>query len=114
MVLITIALIVSGVRVRVLGFFRGEPFFDGLPASAWSQELESEEKASEGKRAFERLQKGGKAALPVLMELAFHDNVPGQSQARELLARQGASAVPALVKALGKSSAGDRKLAAVL
>src|SRR5438105_2624311 len=114
LVLVTLALIVSGIRVRVMGFFRGEPFFDGLPASTWSQDLDNEDKAPGEKRAFERLQKGGKGAVPVLMEIAFQNNAPGKSQAQALLTRQGGGAVAPLAKALARSSAGDRQLAAEL
>ena len=114
MLLVTIGLIVSGVRVRVMGFFRGEAFFDGAPASVWGQDLVDEDKAQGERPAFDQLQKGGKGALPVLMEIAFQSNFAGQKQAQALLAAQGATAVPPLAKALEKSSARERQLAAVI
>ncbi len=105
--------LVPAIRVRVLGFFRGEAFFAGLPSSGWSQQLQNEEKAEE-KPAFDRLKTGGKTALPVLMEIAFKNNSPGQDQAITLLMFQGDAAVGPLVKALSKPAAQDRKQAALI
>jgi HEAT repeat protein len=122
-VFLALVLVVAGsmliptIRVRVLGLFRGEPFFDGLPASAWSQKLHEEKLQSQpGERGpvFDQLKKGGKAVLPVLMEIAFPGNSPGREEGQLLLLLQGETAVPPLVKALKKPAIEDRKLATVI
>src|SRR5262249_23465756 len=120
-VLLALVLVVSAgflvpaIRVRVLGFFRGEAFYDGLPASSWSQRLQSEwPDAGPFMPIYFDLRDAGKAVLPVLMEIAFTDKSPGQEQAKVLLVDQGDAAVPLLTKVLKKSAAEDRKLAALL
>jgi HEAT repeat protein len=112
LLIVTAGLVITGTHVRLLGFFRGEQFFDGLPASAWSQELHDQDKSRGETSAFARLKKGGDGAMPVLMAIAFQSDSPGRGQAKELLISQGASAVPPLVKALKKPA--DRKQSAAM
>jgi HEAT repeat protein len=110
LIVIAACLLVPGIRSRVFGFFRGEPFFDGMPASAWAKELEHDN--AKGKPAFDNLYKGGKAALPVLVALAFGSDSPSRAPAQALLADLGEPAVPALIQVLNKSSAQEQAQAA--
>ena len=69
----------AGQSARLVGFFHGEPFFEGTPATTWGQELNAD--GPPEKPAFEHLKKAGKAALPVVLELSLRKNSPGQEQA---------------------------------
>src|SRR5262245_35756673 len=107
--LIAVVFVVPALRVRVLGALRGEPFFEGRPASAWAADLADNR---DGTRAAASLKKGGRAALPVLMELALHGTPEVQPNARAVIVQIGDLAVPALTKSLEASSAEERRLAA--
>jgi HEAT repeat protein len=107
------AAVIPGVRGRILGWFRGEPFFDGLPVSIWSERLEHEALARGDKTTFEQLRQGGKPAVSVLMAMAFADAGP-RDQAQALLVAQGDAAVAPLMKVLKKSSNGERRQAAAM
>ncbi len=103
---VVIVLLLPGNRARLVGFFHGEPFFEGTPATTWGQELNAD--GPPEKPAFEHLKKAGKAALPVVLELSLRKNSPGQEQARALLIQLGEPAVPGLVKTLGRPATEDR------
>src|SRR5262249_19077061 len=108
-------MLAPAIRVRVLGVFRGEAFYEGLPASAWSQKLKSELPDGGGPWTPIIFQLSeDKAAVPVLMEIAFQNKSPGQEQAQILLVYHREIVVPVLVKALKRPAAEDRKVAALL
>src|SRR2546430_398294 len=109
LLLVAVVFVVPGLRVRVLGALRGEPFFEGRPASAWATDVVD---SRDGARAASSLKKGGRAALPVLMELALHGSPEAQPKARAVIVQIGDLAVPTLTKSLEASSAEERRLAA--
>jgi HEAT repeat protein len=107
-----IIVLVPAIRGRAVGWFRGEAFFDGQPASVWGRRLESD--AAGDNAAFEQLKNGGRAAVPVIMAIAFADSGP-QSQAQALLVSHGEAVVGPLIKLLKKSTSEERRqVAAVL
>src|SRR5207244_12802183 len=86
-----------------------EPFFEGRPASAWAADLVD---SRDGARAAASLKKGGRTALPVVMELALRGSSEVQPKARAVIVQIGDLAVPALTKSLASSAAEARRLAA--
>jgi HEAT repeat protein len=93
--------IVAGVAIafdpsaRVLGWVRGEPFFQGRAATAWNRDLSNPD-AVHSNQAIETLAAGKKESLPVCAWLARH---AAQSQVRtraiEAMAKMGKEAAPA-------------------
>jgi HEAT repeat protein len=103
---------VPGVREPILGWFRGEAFFDGQPVSVWSERLSNEANATDKARS-EQLKAGGKPAVAVLMAIAFGDSGP-RSQAQALLVSHGEAAVAPLIKIVKKATNEDRRQAALV
>src|SRR5438445_10523915 len=79
LLLVAVVFVVPALRVRVLGALRGEPFFEGRPASAWAADLRD---SRDGARAAASLEKGGRTALPVGMELALRESSEVQPRAQ--------------------------------
>jgi HEAT repeat protein len=114
--LASVLLGVPALRVKVFGMLRGESFYAGWSTSAWKESLTQEQAEIGGREvsssAYQDLKRGGKAALPVLLELALDSNPPVQAQARRLLAQLGDDAIPALSKLLKDPSTNTRRTAA--
>src|SRR5581483_6173155 len=104
----------------VLGFLRGETFFEGRPTTYWHRALRSLDPKVQAV-ALRDLQDGGAAAVPVLIELVQLPSgtdwadVEVRCQAADLLGRLGAearAAVPALMDALAGPDAHVRAVVA--
>lgn len=98
-VVVGLAFAIPATRVRLLGLLSGEPFHAGLPASGWAEELIGADPA----QAKSSMVKGGGAAVPVAMRLAFGPDSPAREPAREVLAAIGSPAVPSLLLQFKKS-----------
>ncbi len=98
LMVVGVAFGVPSLRMKVLGMLNGETFYDGRPMSVWRHDLEQDDCAAT--RA--QLKRGGKAAMPLLMEIARGGSDVTQTRAADLLAQLGENAVSALVKSLSK------------
>jgi HEAT repeat protein len=99
--LVCAALLASpSARYALLGLVRKEPFYEGMPASYWKDEMR---KWVANASARPRVLDGGKEAVPVLIELVKGDDLWGRVLAIRALARIGPDArdaVPTLMKVL--------------
>jgi HEAT repeat protein len=80
---------------RILGWVRGEPFYQGRAATAWKRDLSNPD-AVQSNQAIETLAAGKRGSLPVCAWLARH---AAESQVRtraiEAMAKMGKDAAPA-------------------
>jgi HEAT repeat protein len=81
----------------LVGWIRGEPFYQGLPARYWTQQLKHEEqqRVDDAQRV---LEEGGVDAIPVLHQAALDANAG--PQAFKVILKLGDRAVPALIDLL--------------
>jgi hypothetical protein len=87
-------------RYALLGLVRNEPFYDGMPASYWKDEMR---KWTANASSWPRVLDGGKEAVPVLIELVKGNDLWGRVLAIRALARIGPDArdaVPTLITIL--------------
>jgi hypothetical protein len=80
----------------LIGLYRGESFYRNRPTSYWRFQLESRWMDGENVDAEWELERGGTAALPVLMELFNDKEQRWRLRAAEILGRMGPAAKPAV------------------
>jgi HEAT repeat protein len=87
------ALVLSPLGLILLGWLRGEAFFDGKPTSYWVSRLANPETHVE---AIDELAQGKGAALPVLLEAMHSEDVAVRRRAAVVLGQIGPEAREAI------------------
>src|SRR6516162_2671768 len=90
-----VVLYVPALHWGIIGLVRGDSFFHGLPTSYWQFQLEGGTDPVEQDRAAWELERGGPAALPVLIEILEDRGTPARPEAAQVLEHMGSAARPA-------------------
>lgn len=90
-----VVLYVPALHWGLLGLVRGDSFFHGLPTSYWRFQLEGGTDPVERDRAAWELERGGPAALPVLIEILQDRQTHARIEAAQVLEHMGPAARPA-------------------